>query len=114
NFNSAESGAARMLGGGLALRQRLASGWFVGISCEKLSVRARDDTWTSCETTPLAVYGTIQGPGFEIKAGGERGAFQASVAADLGQLVAGLGLQANAAVDADGTWRVTAGLSGTF
>jgi hypothetical protein len=35
------------------------------------------------------------------------------VAADLGRFVAGLGLEANVSVDADGSYRVMAVVSGT-
>ncbi|MSP63791.1 MAG: hypothetical protein EXR72_26290 [Myxococcales bacterium] len=113
-FNSAENGLARQLGGGMVIRQRIAPGWTVDLTVEKLSVRGADDTWQSYSAAPVAIYGGLSGPGFEIRAGGERGAFQASAAAHLGRLIAGLGLRANLAVEADGSVRLTALLAGTF
>jgi hypothetical protein len=79
-----------------------------------MSLKGQDDNWSSFSTAPVSVYGTVDGPGFQLKAGGERGAYQASVAADLGKFVSGLGAQANVSVDADGSYKVMGMISGTF
>ncbi len=111
-FDSSEVGLARRLNGSVAVRRRLGDGWFVGLQITKLSVKGVDDDWHHFDTAPLAAYATVEGPhGFSVSAGGERGGFQAALAA---QLFGSLGLSANASVDADGTWRVTATLAGTW
>jgi hypothetical protein len=113
-YDSNEEGLSRRLGGSVAIRRYLAPGWLVGIKVEKMSLLNRADDWSSIRTAPISIYGTLQGPGFVVSAGTEQGGFQASLAADLGKLVAGLGLQANVTVNPDGTYRVTGVLSGTF
>jgi hypothetical protein len=113
SFDSSETGLARRLNGSIAVQQKIADDWLVGIRIEKMSLQGRADDWSSFTTAPISVYGTLQGPGFELRAGEEQGAIQASIAADLGKVMAGLGLAASASVDADGTWRVMATLSGT-
>jgi hypothetical protein len=114
NYNSSEEGLARQLGGSLAIRERVANGWWLGLKVEKMSLKGKADDWSSYRTAPIAAYGSLEGPGFELKAGGERGAFQASVAADLGKWISGLGVAANASVDAGGNYRVTGGVTWNF
>jgi hypothetical protein len=113
-YDSSETGLSRQLGGSIAYKQCLAPGWFVGFTVEKMSLLGQADDWHSFTSAPISLYGTLQGPGFVLTAGEERGGYQASIAADLGKLVAGMGLQANVVVNPDGSYRVSATLAGTF
>ncbi len=114
NFNNREEALSRQLGGSLAVRQRVADGWWVGLKVEKMSVRGQDDNWSSFRTAPVAAYGSIEGPRFELRAGGERGAFQASAAYDLSRVISGMGVRASATVQPDGTYQIMGYASGTF
>lgn len=114
NYNSREETLDRQLGGSLTIKRKLPDGWHVGMKVEKMSLKGIEDDWSDLKKIPVSVYATAGGPGLEVKAGVERGAFQASVAADLPKALSGMGFRANASVDADGSYRVTAGLSGTF
>lgn len=114
NWNQREQGLERQLGGALSIRQQVKPGWFVGAEIEKMSLVGVDDRWHSFSTSPLSAYGTVEGPGFQLKAGGERGAFQAQAAADLGKLVSGMGAQANLAVDASGNYKVMGSVGFNF
>jgi hypothetical protein len=114
NFDQSEVGLERQFNGSLAIKQQLATGWYLGLTVEKLSLRGKDDNWSSFATAPVSIYGTLKAPGFEIKAGTEHGAFQASIAADLGKFIAGLGMNVNFSMDEDKTWRLYATLTGTF
>ncbi len=96
------------------MRQKIANGWYVGVTVAKMSLRGRDDDWSHFSTAPISIYGTLQGPGFELRAGGEHGAYQASLVWDLGRFLSGLGLSVNVAVDEDKSYRVFAQISGTF
>ena len=113
SFDSAQKGIERQLGGGLAFKQYLARGYWLGLRIEKLSLFGKPREWQSLGTTPLAVYGSIVGPGFEFRVGGERGGFQASLLADLGRFVEGLGIAANVSLGPDGSYAVAVGVSGT-
>jgi hypothetical protein len=114
HWNSAETGIDRQLGGAFTLRQKLASGWSVGFEVDKLSLVGKKEDWSSFATAPVSLYGFLEGPGFELRAGGERGGFQAELAADLGSLLAGLGVRINVAVDADRSYRELGMVGGTW
>ncbi|HEY4243512.1 MAG TPA: papain-like cysteine protease family protein [Kofleriaceae bacterium] len=113
NFNQEEDGVARQLGGNLAIRRQVASGWWVGMTIDKVSLADRTDDWKSFATSPLALYGDLKAPGFELKAGAQEGGFQASLTADLSRLMAGLGLSVNYSRDQDGQFRLFASITGT-
>lgn len=113
-YDTSEEGLDRRLGGSIAVKRRLAPDWYLGLQITKLSLQGQADDWHSFQAAPLAIYGALRAHGLELKAGEERGGFQASLAADLGTLVSGLGLSANVSVDADGTCRVTGVIAGTF
>ncbi len=114
NFDQSESNIERQFNGSIAIKQQLATGWYMGLTIEKMSLRGKDDNWSSFATAPLSIYASLKAPGFEIKAGAEHGGFQASIAADLGKLIAGLGMNVNFSMDADKTWRLYATITGTF
>jgi hypothetical protein len=114
NWNNKEEELSRQLGGSIAIRQKVADNLHLGLRVEKMSLRGQADDWTSFKTAPLSAYASVEGKGFEVRAGGERGAFQASVAADLGNVLAGMGVRASATVNPDGTYKVLGGISGTF
>lgn len=113
-WDQAESSLARQLGGALAIRQQLSADWFLGLEIQKVSLLYQEDDWRDPRRLPLSIYGTLSGPGVELKVGGERGGMQASLAIDLGRWVAGLGLRAQVSADLDGSYKVTAMLAGTF
>jgi hypothetical protein len=114
SYTSDGTQLAQQLNGSIALRQHLADGWCLGVRIAKLSLKYQDDNWYSFTGAPLAVYASLQGPGFSVDVGEERGSFQASLAVDLGRFIAGLGLNVNGSIDADGRWSLNAGISGNF
>jgi hypothetical protein len=114
SYNSDAATVAQQLNGSIALTQKLADGWTLGIKIIKLSLRRVDDDWQSVRGAPLAVSMSLGGPGFSIAVGEERGGFQGAFTADLGRFVAGLGLEVNVSVDAHGVWNLFANISGTF
>jgi hypothetical protein len=111
NFDQSEEGLARQFGGSLAIQQKLATGWFLGLTVEKVSLRGQNDDWSSFSTAPISIYGSLKAPGFELKAGAEHGGFQASLVADLGHFIAGLGIAVNVSVDPDQGYRIYGTLS---
>jgi hypothetical protein len=114
SFGSDEQALGRQLNGSIALRQRLAAKWLLGISVVKMTLKHQDDQWRSFTGAPLAVLISLDGPGFSIRMGEEHGAFDGAVAIDLGQFMAGLGLQVNASIDASGVYRLFGSISGTI
>ncbi|HJU24580.1 MAG TPA: hypothetical protein VJ891_18920, partial [Casimicrobiaceae bacterium] len=114
SFDQSESGLERQVNGSIAVRQKLATGWLLGMTVEKVSLRGQDDNWSTFTTAPLALYGSLQGPGFELKAGYQKGGFQASLVADLSRFWAGMGLQVDFSVDQTSGYRVFCSLTGTF
>lgn len=116
SFDQGQAGWARQLGGAVAIRQKVANGWFLGLTVEKVSLRHRNDQgddWSHFTTAPIAIQASLQAPGFELRVGEELGGIQASLVADLGKFIAGLGMAVNVSVDDQG-YRVYATLSGTF
>jgi hypothetical protein len=106
SYNEREEGLGRQLGGTFILRGDLGHGWTTGLRIEKLSLRGSENEWEAFETVPLAAQAELHGPGFSLRAGGERGAFQAGLAADLGRALSGLGVEVRLSRDQDGSYRV--------
>ncbi len=104
----------RWLNGSIAVRRRVADGWFVGFRVDKLSVRKQGDEWTSFRTTPIGASMTVSGPGFELSVAAERGGVQASLGMALAKRVSDLGLQVSVSASDDGRYSVTGVLAGTW
>ena len=104
----------RWLNGAIAVRQRVASGWYLGARVEKLSVRKQDNEWQTLRTTPIAAAVTLDGPGFNLAVAAERGGLQASLALSLGKTLADMGLKVNVSVNEQGQYNVMGVLAGTF
>lgn len=114
NWNQSQDELERQLGGTLAIRQRVAERCYIAIVVEKISLVGEADDWHRFSTTPLSIYASLETPGFQIKLGGEHGAFQASLAADLSKIVAGMGARVNGTVDEQGNYQVTGSIGWTF
>jgi hypothetical protein len=106
--------AMRWLNGSIAVRQRVADGWYVGFRVEKLSLRKESGEWQTLRTMPVGAALSLEGPAFALTVAAERGAVQASLAASLGRAVADLGLRVNVSVNAEGACTVQGVLSGTW
>jgi hypothetical protein len=108
SFDRSEEELERALDGSFAIQRELASGWVLAVKIDKLSLRGRDDRWSSFSTAPLSVTAALGAPGFQIQVGTQDGGLQASLVADLGRWVAGLGMNVSFSMDADHTWRAYA------
>lgn len=104
----------RWLNGAVAVRQRVASGWHLGVRVEKLSLRKEAGEWTTWRATPVGAAVTLDGPGFNLAVAGERGGVQASLAVSLGKALADAGLKVNVSVTDQGQYSVMGVLAGTF
>jgi hypothetical protein len=113
-FNPSDPGTMRWLNGSIAVRRKVTDGWFVGFRVEKLSLRKQNEDWKTFRTTPIGATATVEGPGFKLAVGAERGAFQASLAAELGRAIADLGLRVNLSVDTQGEYQLMGALAGTW
>jgi hypothetical protein len=104
----------RWLNGSIAVRQRVASGWYVGLRVEKLSLRNSPDEWQTFRATPVGAAMSVEGPGFNLAVAAERGGVQASLAVALGRSLADLGLKVNVSVTDQGTYNVAGVLAGVW
>jgi hypothetical protein len=104
----------RWLNGAIAVRQRVASGWYIGVRVEKLSLRNAPDEWQTFRATPVGAVVSVEGPGFNLAIAAERGAVQGSLAVSLGRTLADLGLKVNVSVTDQGNYNVAGVLAGTW
>jgi len=104
----------RWLNGAVAVRQRVARGWYVGLRVEKLSLRNSPDEWQTFRATPVGAAVSVEGPGFNLAVAAERGGVQGSLAVSLGRSLADLGLRVNVSVTDQGTYNVAGVLAGTW
>jgi hypothetical protein len=119
SFNSeglrwGEADELRWLNGAIAVRQRVASGWYLGLRVEKLSLRHTPDEWKTLAAAPLGAALSLEGPGFTLAVAAERGALQGSLAVALGRTLADLGLRVNVSVTEQGTYNVAGVIAGTW
>jgi hypothetical protein len=59
SYNSDAKQLAQQLNGSIALHQRLADGWYLGVRILKMSLKYQDDQWYSFKGAPLAVYALV-------------------------------------------------------
>lgn len=104
----------RWLNGAIAVRERVATGWYVGLRVEKLSLRNTPDEWQTFRATPVGAAVSVEGPGFNLAVAAERGGVQGSLAVSLGRSLADLGLKVNVSVTDQGAYNVAGVLAGTW
>lgn len=116
NINTSEGslGIADMLGGSIRWVHALPDGTQLEVYVEKLSTKGPGDA-ESLETLlrNMAAYVAVRRQELSVRAGWERGAWQAEIQAGMSGALAGVGVEARLSVQPDGGWAVFVGLGGS-
>jgi hypothetical protein len=104
-----------VIGGSLSYTRKLGPETSVNIYAERLSIAGPSNSRdTEAILRNLAVYEGARHENLTVRAGYERGSFQASVQAERQKKLARIGAEARVSVAPDGCWSVFVGAQGRF